>query len=513
MVKSSLIKNFGLVSALTIVSRITGFFRDIVFAQFLGASSAADAFFVAFKLPNLFRRLTAEGALTNSFLPAYSSIKIKKGFDHALIFAAEIQAILFLLLCIIVILIQIFMPFIIFFLAPGFQETPERMEAAIKIARFTIPYLPMVSLVALWSAITNANDDFFSGAFSPIIMNLFLIGSTFLIPFSNNYFNFQAEMIAFPIALGILLAGISQMIFLQIRLRRKRLNPNWNSVLLSKEGKKMWVSFFPAALGAGIIQINLFVDTILASFLKTGSISWLYYADRVAQLPLGIIGIALGTALLPKLSDLENRKEFNKIKIELTNAFKIGIFLSVPATFSILILSHSIISGLFEHGKFLESDVNETSNALICYSGGLLAFIFIKIIQPPIYAMKKSFFILKISILTIFLNITLSVILMKFLDHVGIALATSIAAWFGFVLHFIFLVKNKRINFDFLKFLKKTIFASFILSIILYYINNNYNFLISNKTLNLFVTVLLGTIIYFVIMALLGVRKKSDIIT
>ena len=289
----SLKRAFGQISGLTLISRILGFVRDICFAHFLGAGSAADAFLVAFKLPNLFRRLTAEGALTNAFLPVYSLAREKQGQPHALILAAVVQTALLLVLSAIVLVMEIFMPVIISVLAPGFSATLDRFDAAVQLARITMPYLPMISLVALWAALLNSADDFIAGALAPVILNMFLIAGAVLIPISAAATNSPASMLALPLVGALLIAGVCQMVLLQAGLRRKGLTPKWRFGKMSEKSRAMWRGFVPAALGAGATQINLLVDLILASLLEIGAISWLYYADMIAQLPLGLVGIAL----------------------------------------------------------------------------------------------------------------------------------------------------------------------------------------------------------------------------
>ena len=296
MASKTLFSAFRQISGLTAVSRMLGFIRDVVFAHYLGAGAATDAFLVAFKLPNLFRRLTAEGALTNAFLPSYSLARQQKSEQTAIILAAEVQTALFVGLCLIVLVMELFMPFIVGGLAPGFKATSDRLDAAVDMARLTMPYLPMISLVALWAALLNSQDSYFGGAFAPVILNVCLIGGAFCVPFVQEQLDLSAALLGMPIAFGVLLAGAGQMILLQQQLRHQRIPVPLFRFSLSVEARKMWFSFIPAALGAGVIQINLLVDLVLASLLATGSISWLYFADRLAQLPLGLVGIAMGTA-------------------------------------------------------------------------------------------------------------------------------------------------------------------------------------------------------------------------
>ena len=277
------------IGGLTAISRVLGFGRDVILAVTIGAGPLADAFFVAFKLPNLFRRLTAEGAITNAFLPAYAKAK-KQGEDAAALLAAEIQLTLLWGLVAITLVMEIFMPQVIGFLAPGFSEEDQRFQDAVTLARITLPYLPMVSMVAFWAAVTNANNRFLGGAAAPIILNIMLMIGALVSSIS-------ASFGAVPLAFAVPIAGVLQMLLMQRMLKAIHKQPSWGLwPKISAAGKAMWRKFLAAALGAGSTQLNLLVDTILASLMPVGAISALYYADRIAQLPLGVIGIALGTA-------------------------------------------------------------------------------------------------------------------------------------------------------------------------------------------------------------------------
>tara|TARA_Y100000591_G_scaffold312475_1_gene316950 strand:- start:149 stop:1723 length:1575 start_codon:yes stop_codon:yes gene_type:complete len=452
MESKTLFSAFRQISGLTAVSRMLGFIRDVAFAHFLGAGAATDAFLVAFKLPNLFRRLTAEGALTNAFLPSYSLARQRKSNHTAIILAAEVQTALFVGLCLTVLVMELFMPFIVGGLAPGFRETPDRLDAAVDMARLTMPYLPMISLVALWAALLNSQDCYFGGAFSPVILNVCLIGGAFCVPFFQEQLELSAVRLGLPIALGVLLAGVGQMILLQQQLRRQRIRVPLICFSLSREARKMWLSFIPAALGAGVMQFNLLVDLVLASLLATGSISWLYYADRLAQLPLGLVGIAMGTALLPRLSRIEAEHHATKqVKQKifctaLSHAIIPVSILTIPAVAAFLVLSDVLITGLFRSGAFSDSDVTAAALALMAYAFGLPAFVGMKLTQAALYAMDRGRFVLVTSCVSVGLNIVLSLALMQIYQHVGLALATSLVSWLTLIWQAGWLVKAGRLN-------------------------------------------------------------------
>ena len=446
----TLARAFRQIGSLTALSRIFGFIRDLVFAHILGAGPAADAFLIAFKLPNLFRRLTADGAMTNAFLPAFSYVRKQKGQSAALMLAAEIQIILLLVLSVIVLLAELFMPLVIGFLAPGFIDTPDRFSAAVALARITMPYLIMISLVAHWAAINNAHDRFFGGAIAPVILNIGLIGGTLCVPiFQHSNPTLLLDnplLLSMPIAFSILLAGVAQMLLLQRGMGQISSRPPLMRPQISADGKKMWRAFLPAALGAGGLQLNLLVDTILASLLTAGSVSWLYYSDRVAQLPLGIVGIALGTALLPRLSRLEAENRQSDIPAELSRATKLAAFFSLPCAVATIVMAEPIIAGLFGNGAFSENDIQAAAGALTAYGIGIPAFVMAKLLQPAFFASGQANLILRISLASVAINILASLYLMQIFAHIGLALATSFAAYSVLIVQASLLFKAKKLD-------------------------------------------------------------------
>lgn len=455
---------FRQIGGLTAISRIVGFVRDIAFARFLGAGPAADAFLVALKLPNMFRRLSAEGAMTNAFLPNFARVRKSDGLPAAMALAAEAQILLLLVLFCLVLLAEIFMPQLILLLAPGFDDTPLRLSAAVDLARVTMPYLPMISIVALWGAIANAQGRFGAAAAAPIIANICFILGAVAIPF------FAADMgvtRAFPVAIGLLAAGLLQLLFLYVTLRRLEVLPNLIIPRLSAAGRRMWRHFLPAALGAGSMQLNLLVDLILASLLPVGAISWLYYADRVAQLPLGIVGIALGTALLPRLSAAEAAGQGDAVKSELESAIAFAAFLVLPAVAALAVIAEPIITGLFAYGAFSTSDAGMAAVALLAYAFGLPGFVLIKILQPAFYAAGKPGRVLQLSLLTVAVNISGSLLLMPRLGHVGLALATSVSGLVTALIMAVLLIYQRRLGFGWLGILGRIFCASLIMALVL----------------------------------------------
>ncbi len=502
---NSIMRGFKQVGFFTGISRILGLIRDILFALVLGAGAASDAFLVAFKLPNLFRRITAEGALTNVFLPAYEKEIADKNKKTALHLVTEIQILIVLSLSTLVIIFEIAMPLIIQILAPGFKSSADRLLAAVFLARITMPYLVMISLVALWAALLNTHRLFWPGAVAPLLLNLCLIfGATFVFFTAGDLTEATILSLTTPLAISVVVAGLLQLVFLKLVLVRYRLSPVWKWSGFSNAGSKMWRSFVPAAFSAGSVQINIFVDMILASLLPVGAISWLYYGDRITQLPLGIIGIALGTALLPHLSRLYTNGEKQEMSKSLNNSLYLGSFFTLPAATALLLLSPIIISGVFGYGAFDDVDVSATASALIAYAVGLPAFVAQKLFQSVFYASNRLSLVLRISFGTVIANIILSFILMQFLGHVGLALGTSVAIWLGVLFQAYLLFRDEYLKISrFLKFLPIAI-SCVVMGAVLKLLEK---FLMAIEILDIYVLIILvisGLTVYFSIASWIG---------
>ncbi|MDA0917211.1 MAG: murein biosynthesis integral membrane protein MurJ [Proteobacteria bacterium] len=509
---SFFIKGFTQSAIFTLFSRITGFIRDIFIATFLGAGVSSDIFFIAFKLPNLFRRITAEGALTSAVVPIYSKLKEQKNKLLADKFLKTVILKLSVLLCIVVLIFQIMMPFVVYFLAPGFSDDDIVINNIIMMTRITIFFMPLISIVALLGVATNVSGRFWALSFTPIILNSCIIISCFFI---------KEDLIikSLPLAIATVLAGIFQLVFMLIIIQKFKvmdLQYIKNKIDITKDKneikiylKQTWNKFLPAAFGGGVIQVNLLVDTILASLLGFGSISYLYYADRIAQLPLGIIGIALGSVLLTSLSKSTASKDKKQFSTELIASLKIGIFFSIPAAVVFINFSELFIKILFERGEFTTLETIQTSQALIAYSIGIPAFIILKSCQPAFFALGDTKTPLYIGFLLLILNIVFSLLFMYFLRHAGIALATSMVSWFGVMIYIGLLVRNGRIakpNLDdvtkdlnyysLLKYLGKIIIVSLIMLVIMKLSLDVLLLFITNKILILFFLVSLGLVTY-----------------
>ncbi len=484
------------IGVLTALSRVLGFGRDVVLATTIGAGPIADAFFVAFKLPNLFRRLTAEGAITNAFLPAYAKARQTGGDKAAAALAEEIQITLLWGLVALTVVMEFTMPYVIGVLAPGFSEEDGRAEAAIMLARLTIPYLPMISLVAFWAALTNANNRFLGGAAAPIILNLMLMAGAIIGSLS-------ASFGAMPVAIAVPIAGVFQMLLMQRMLAAIGKTPRWGFwPKVSAAGKAMWRKFWAAALGAGGMQLNLLVDTVLASLLPVGAISSLYYADRIAQLPLGVIGIALGTALLPRLSKLEAEGNIEDVKAVIKRGLRLGLFFALPAMVGAMLLAEPIIAGLFGYGAFSADMITPTAHVLMAYASGIPFFVMAKIFQPAFYAAEDPKTPLKISILTVVFNLGASLILMQYIGVVGLALATAMASMLSVLIMGIILYRRGRIDVKGDGTILRTMVASAVMSAVLYASGPSIHNAVSamgfaRDAISLLILMIVGTAVFF----------------
>ena len=418
----SLIRAAATVGSFTMMSRITGFLRDMLIAAMLGAGPVADAFFVAFKLPNFFRRLTAEGSFTVAFVPLFAGTLEADGVAAAKRFASDVLAMMSVVLLALTLAMELTMPWVMYVMAPGFVATPDRFALAVELTRITFPYLLLISLVALYGGILNSIDRFAAMAAAPILLNLILIGAVF-------GFADWLETPSHALAWGVAVAGLAQLFWLITAARREGWVLTLRLPKATPEVRKLFRLMLPAMLGAGVVQINLLIDMILASTLPLGSISFLYYADRVNQLPLGVIGVAIGTALLPMLSrHWHAGDDAAALKIQ-NRALEFGALLTVPAAIGLMVLATPIITVLFERGAFEAADTAATASAMIAFAAGLPAFVLVKVLQPGFFAREDTKTPVKVAATTVVLNLILNLILMQYLAHVGLALATAIASW------------------------------------------------------------------------------------
>ena len=509
-----LFKIISIVGSLTFLSRILGYFRDLLIARVIGAGLISDCFFVAFKLPNLFRRILGEGAMNAAFIPVVSGVRTKSGNKSADVFFSNIFSFLLVALLAFVLILEILMPLIITLIAPGFSDNPEKFNHSINLTRLTFPFVLFICLTSLMGAYLNTLGKFASMAVTPIILNLSLIFTLLIFFKSENLF-----LISSTLSFAVSIAGIIQVIWMYYNIRRNKSKLSINFSFLKtfksdKEITKFFKLLLPAILGNGAYQINLLIDMILASTLPDGSISFLYYADRVNQLPLGVLGIAIGTALLPVLSSQVKKNQKKEAEKSISKAIKFGILFSIPAFFGLLIFSENIISFLFFRGAFEYKDVQATSSALIALCCGLPAFIMIKILVIPFFANEDTKTPIKISLFCMSINLILNLILIREFLHVGLAISTSVSAWINFILLFYILNKNLNYSFDisiFKVFLKVSL-ASLTMSYIVlktyeFMINNFEMYTLYNTNFILILCIIFGIIIYSVLMYFLGIKE------
>lgn len=406
----------------TMGSRVLGFLRDILIASSLGAGPIADAFFVAFKLPNFLRRLFAEGAFNAAFVPLFAGELEKNGARAAQEFAEEALAALLLLLVLVVALGQALMPWLMYGLAPGFSADLGKFDLAVQLTRITFPYILFISLVSLLGGVLNSLYRFAAAAATPILLNVCLILS--LVVLSR-----WTDTPGHALAIGVSIAGIVQFIWLIVACERVgiRLRLLWPR--LTPRVRRLLVLAAPAAVGAGVAQINLVVDIIIASFLPEGSVSFLYYADRINQLPLGVVGVAVGTALLPLLSRQLRAGETDAAMDSQNRALEGALLLTLPATAALIVVGGPVVSVLFERGAFTLGNTSATAQALTAFAAGLPAFVVIKVLAPAYFARQDTRTPVRIAVLCLATNVALNLALMGPLGHVGIALATSLSGW------------------------------------------------------------------------------------
>jgi putative peptidoglycan lipid II flippase len=426
-----LYRAFATVGGLTMVSRVLGFARDILIAATLGSGAVADAFFVAFRFPNLFRRLFGEGAFNSAFVPLFAKRLEGEGPAAARAFAEEALAGLLFVLLLLTALAEVTMPLLMYALAPGFSEVPEKFDLAVLLTRIAFPYLLCMSLVALLSGVLNAMGRFTMAAAAPILLNVMLISALLLAAGLGLNNTPQSGIV---LAWGVAAAGLVQLAALWIAARRAGLYFRLRAPRLSAEMKRLVKLGVPGLVSGGVTQLNLVVGTIIAS-LQAGAVSYLYYADRLYQLPLGIVGVAIGVVLLPDLA--RNLRAGNHLSVmdNQNRSVEFALMLTLPAAAVLAVAAEPIIRVLFERGAFKVSDTLPTAAALAAFALGLPAFVLIKVFQPVFFAREDTRTPMRYAVWNMALNVTGSVALfflfraLGLMPHVGIAIATTLSGW------------------------------------------------------------------------------------
>ena len=502
----NLIKSTGTFSFFTFISRVSGYIRDILIAIFLGTGPVADAFFVAFRFPNTFRRLFSEGTFNAAFVPSYSS-ELNKGKEK--IFANNIFNILLISLLFIVLIIEIFMPFFVSVIAPGFKGETEKLELAIVLTRITFPFLLLVSLSSFFSAILNSHNKFAAASATPIILNIILI---LVLLFGK----FLSDKLVYYISYAVTFAGLIQLIFLVFFVRKYFVPKISFKLNYNNKIKSFFNKLFPSVFSSGVTQINILVGTIIASF-QSNAVSYLYYADRIYQINLAIAGIAIGTVLLPSLSKYVDNKNISKINLIQNKSIELSLFLSLPAAAALLIAPEEITSALFGYGSFDEISIENTASALFYFALGLPAFAFIKVFSSFLFARHNTKIPFYFSVISVVLNILISIYFFKSIGFIIIPIATTISSWINSILLLFYLISKNYFSFyknffnKILNIISVTIFSTFIFYKLIEYFSNYLIYESDLKLLTIVLLVIITLILYILTSIATKAFKISDI--
>ncbi|MTI18506.1 murein biosynthesis integral membrane protein MurJ [Rhodobacteraceae bacterium RKSG542] len=421
----SLIKNFATVGGATMLSRLLGFIRDMLLAAFVGTGPVADAFVVAFRLPNLFRRLFAEGAFNSAFIPLFARSVEEEGKKGARQFAGEIAAALFWTLVVVTAVAELFMPALVFLLAPGYFEDPTKFDLTVLMSRIAFPYLLFMSLLAFISGILNTYQRFAAAALAPVMLNVVMILVLAGIGLSDRA---PDQLTGIILMCGVSFAGLVQLAFVAFDMRRIGFSVPIKRPRMTKGVKRLLALGIPGVIAGGITQINITVGTIIAS-LQEGANAYLYYADRIYQLPLGTVGVAIGVVLLPSLTRQLRSGDVQALMDTQNRSFEFALALTLPAAVALVVIPTEIISVLFERGQFDSAAVANTATALMAFAVGLPAFVLNKVLSPGYFSREDTKTPMYFAGVSMVVNVVLSIALFPYLQHVGIAVATSVAGW------------------------------------------------------------------------------------
>ena len=504
----NLIKSTSTFGFFTLISRILGYLRDLLIAIYLGSGPIADAFFVAFRIPNTFRRLFSEGTFNAAFVPSYSS-EIVVGKNKSQNFANKIFNLLLIGLFLIVLIIEIFMPSFVFVIAPGFSNNADKLDLTINLTRITFPFLLFVSLSSFFSAILNSYNKFAVASAAPIILNIFLI----LVLFFQSYLG---DQLVFYLSYAVTLAGITQMLFLLFFIRKFYFPKITLKFKVDNKVKLFFNKLLPSIFSSGVTQINILVGTIIASF-QASAVSYLYYADRIYQINLAIAGIAIGTVLLPNLSKYIQSRNIEKIEFIQNKALELSLLLSLPATMALLIASEEITSSLFGYGSFDKESVKNSADALFYFALGLPAFSLIKIFSSFLFARHNTKIPFYFSVFSVIVNIIISVYFFNRIGFIIIPIATTISSWLNSLLLFIYLNNKKyllvKINLikSFLKIFLSSILTSYVFYCLVNYFDNSLAYDSEFKLIIIILLVIVTFFIYIFISIITKAFKVSDI--
>ncbi len=445
----SLVKRISTVGGFTLLSRVFGLVRDFLMARYLGAGMAADAFFIAFKLPNFFRRLFAEGAFSVAFVPLFSRALGKEITPEskaaAEAFASHVLGWLLPVLVVLLIVMEVAMVPVMLGLTGGFEgdtTSGEKFDLVVELGRYTFPYLVLISLVSFYAGMLNAVGRFAAAAFSPVLLNILMISALLT-------FNETDVQSARYLAGAVSISGVAQLLLLFASVKRAGLSVTLPRPQLTDDVRELLKIMAPAAIGAGVMQINLLADVVIAArLLPEGSVSWLFYADRLAQLPLGVIGIAAGTVLLPGISRLLAAGDSDGAQAQQNRALDFSMMLTIPAAAALAAIAAPVIATIFERGAFVGADTDATAAALIAYAFGLPAYVIQKTLTPGYFARSDTRTPVIYASISLAVNLVLNLILIRYMAHVGLAVATAISAWLNVALLYQGLHKRGHFKLD-----------------------------------------------------------------
>ena len=493
----------------TFISRVAGLIRDVFTTNLLGASIFHDIFVVVLKIPNVFRKFFAEGAFSQAFIPIYSEYLSSNEEKDSQAFLNALFGIFLSSLFIFTALALLFAPIFILIFAPGFYFDTQKQDLAVSLLRIMFPYLALISLVAFAAGIQNSHDKFSIPALTPLIFNLSLIGSAWLVAP-------KIEIPVMALAWGVLLAGFLQLLFQIAPLATIKKIPVPKIDLQNPGVKKFFILILPAIVAGGIAQINLLIDTIFASLLITGSPTWLYVSDRLIQFPMGIFAIAIGTVLLPSLSKAYAKKEIQVFTKQLEHAFKLIFFLAIPSLIGLILFASPLLATIFQRGAFLWSDVQQASLSLIGFSLGLPFFMAMKVLVPAFFSRQNTKTPMLVAFFSLLINISLNYLLAFYfeLGHLGLAIASSISAIASVIILSLILKREGLISFSgiFSAFTLKVLIASVALISFLSIFNQYFDFELFSQVqrfLHLGVAVIGSATIYFGVSFVLGIRPAD----
>ena len=504
----NLLKALATVGSMTFLSRLLGFVRDTLIARVFGAGVYTDAFFVAFKIPNLLRRLSAEGAFSQAFVPVLAEYKNRHGQEATRTLIDHVTTLMALVLVVATLLGMLAAPWIVHVSAPGFVDTPDKFALTVELLRITFPYIFFISLVSMAGGVLNTYNKFTVPAFGPVWLNVsFIVAALFFAP----YFDPPVLVLGWAVFVGGILQLVFQLPFLARIGLMPRIRLDWQDEGVRRILKLMG----PAVFGVSIAQLSLLINTIFASFLETGSVSWLYYADRLMEFPTGILGVALGTILLPSLAKSHADRAHDEYSQLLDWGLRLTWMLALPAAVALAVLSVPLVATLFRYGAFTAHDLWMTRDALVAYSVGLLGLILIKVLAPGFYARQNIKTPVKIAIITLFATQALNLIFIWHLRHAGLALAISLGACLNASLLYYYLRRHNvyQPQPGWLLFMLKLVLAVSAMAAILWFGMGaqvawlDYRF--HEKLLRLSLLVTAGATTYFAVLWLLGIRPRD----